>query len=41
MTFGLQKSLFGFLVVVCDRVGDEDKFSYENVEDLFFMLPTN
>ena len=29
MTFTLQKTLFGFLVMVYDRVGYGDKFSYE------------
>ena len=30
MTFSPQKTLFGFLVMVYGRVGDGDKFSYEN-----------
>ena len=28
--FALQKALFRFLVMIYDRVGDGDKFSYEN-----------
>ena len=40
MVFTRQKSLFGFLEMVYDTAGDEDKFSYENfvLEGLFFML---
>ena len=30
MTFTLQKSFFGFLVILYHRVGDGDKFSYKN-----------
>ena len=30
MTFAIKKTIFGFLVMVCDRVCDEDKFLYEN-----------
>ena len=30
MTFVPQKPLFGLLLMVYDRVGDEDKFSYES-----------
>ena len=30
MSFPLQKTLFGFLVMVCDKVDDGDKSSYEN-----------
>ena len=30
ITFTLQKSLFGFLIILYHRVGDGDKFSYEN-----------
>ena len=28
--FCAEKVSFGFLLMVCDRVGDGDKFSYEN-----------
>ena len=30
MKFAPQKALFGFLVIVYDRVGDGEKFSYKN-----------
>ena len=41
MTFVLQKTLFGFLVMVYDRVGEGDKFSneYFGFKCLVFILP--
>ena len=31
MTSALQRTIFDFLVMVYDRVGDGDKFLYENI----------
>ena len=30
MNFALQKTFFGFFVMVYDRMGDDHKFLYEN-----------
>ena len=30
MTFAFKRNLFGFLIIVCDREGNLDKFLFEN-----------